>query len=273
MVNRKGLITDKAQVFYNDDTSKVFCAPFIANSLKWSESFLGDTMMLDSCCKYEEPLRQCMMDFDWPKISLFKVGGNDYSFSPPRNPHTFDEESMSIGDYNITSQFDDIMELFKKKKLICMRGLCIGESLSDKRLDIGRAFKCSTKGLKLAMDVNDTTNIIWSDVISKMWSANQNNKMRSLNGELISFNGLFGLCFDCFMNHEHMNFHFSRMEKILKGKCKVIKLKDEVLPHHSKEMPLCSFNTLNGKLAFPVPSDLSGNDFRHCPEMVIHDVV
>ena len=49
-----------------------------------------------------------------------------------------------------TSQFDDVKGLFKKKKLICMRGLCIGESLPDKCLDIGRAFKCSTKGLKWA---------------------------------------------------------------------------------------------------------------------------
>ena len=75
---------------------------------------------------------------------------------------------------------------------MCMRGLCIGESLPDKCLDIGCAFKCSTKGLKWATDVNDTTNILRSDVISEIWSANQNNPMQSLNGELISFNGLFG---------------------------------------------------------------------------------
>ena len=75
------------------------------------------------------------------------------------------------------------------------------------------------------------------------------------------------------MNREHMNFHFNRMERMLKGKCKVSKLKDEVLSHHSKNMPLYSFNTLNGKLAFPVPDDLSGNDFRHYPEMVICDVI
>ena len=156
------------------------------------------------------------MDFNWPKISLFKVGVNDYSFSLPRNPHTFDEESISIGDYDIASQFDDVKGLFKKEKLICMRGLCIGEPLPDKCLDIARAFKCSTKGLKWSTDVNDTTNILWSDVISEIWSANQNNPMRSLNGELISFNGLFGSCFDCFMNRECMNFHFSRMEKMLR---------------------------------------------------------
>ena len=38
-------------------------------------------------------------------------------------------------------------------------------------------------------------------------------------------------------------------------------------------MNLYSFNTLNGKLAFPIPGDLSGNDFGHCPEMVIHDEI
>ena len=159
------------------------------------------------------------MNFDWPKISLFKVGENDYSFSLPRNPHTFDEEFISIADYDIVSKFDDFMGLFKKKKLICMRELCIDESLPEKCLDIGPAFKCSTKGLQWATDANDTTNILWSDVISEIWSANQNNPMRSLNGELISLSGLFGLCFDC-----------NRMEQMLKRKCKVSTLKDEVLP-------------------------------------------
>ena len=55
------------------------------------------------------------MDFDWPKISLFKVGKNDYSFSPPRNPHRFNEKSISENDYDIGFQMDDIRGIFKKK--------------------------------------------------------------------------------------------------------------------------------------------------------------
>ena len=270
VINRKSLIANKSQVFYNDDTSKLFCAPLMTNSLKWSESFLGDVMMLDAHCKYEEPLRRCTMDFDWPKISLFKVGKNDYSFSPPRNPHHFDKKSISKNDYDIGSQMDDIRGMFKKKKLICMRGLCI-ESLN--LLDIDCELKLSKKGLKWATDVNGTSDILWSDVMNEIWCAIQNNRMQNMNGELISFNGLFGSCFDCVMNRERMDFHYNRMKETLNKKCKVTGLTNEVLPRHSKDMPLYSFDTLNGKLAFPIPDNLGANDFRHCPEMVVRDVI
>ena len=82
IINRKSLLADKSQVFYNDDASSLLCLPLMTNSLKWSESFLGDTMLMDAACKYEEPICQCTMDFDWPKISLFKIGQNDYHFLP-----------------------------------------------------------------------------------------------------------------------------------------------------------------------------------------------
>ena len=75
------------------------------------------------------------------------------------------------------------------------------------------------------------------------------------------------------MNQEYMDFHYNRMKETLNKKCKVTKLTNEVLPHHSKDMLLYSFDTLNGKLAFPIPSNLGANNFRHCPEMVVHDVI
>ena len=48
---------------------------------------------------------------------------------------------------------------------------------------------------------------------------------------------------------------------------------DCFLTHHTKDMPFYKFGTLNGKLAFPIPGNLSGSDFRNCPEMVIRDVI
>ena len=36
---------------------------------------------------------------------------------------------------------------------------------------------------------------------------------------------------------------------------------------------LVSFGTLNGKFAFTLTGNLSGNDFMHCPEMVMYDVI
>ena len=47
VINRKSLLVTKSQVFYNDDSSNLLCVPLCTNSLKWSESFLGDSMMYD----------------------------------------------------------------------------------------------------------------------------------------------------------------------------------------------------------------------------------
>ena len=47
VVNRKSLCTNKPQIFYNNDSLNLMCAALTTNSLKWSEGFLGDTMMYD----------------------------------------------------------------------------------------------------------------------------------------------------------------------------------------------------------------------------------
>ena len=54
---------------------------------------------------------------------------------------------------------------------------------------------------------------------------------------------------------------------------------DSCLLHHhdqpssKKRSSMISFGTLNGKFMFPVMENLSGNDFIHCPEMVMRDVI
>ena len=87
VVNRKSLMVNKTQMNYSDDSSNVLCAPLSINMLKWTESFMGDAIMYDWRCKYEEPLRRIVLDFDYPKVSHFRVASNDYSFSPPSNTH------------------------------------------------------------------------------------------------------------------------------------------------------------------------------------------
>ena len=49
---------------------------------KMERRFLGDTMMYDLTCKNEEPLRNVVMDFHWPKVSIFDLEKRHYSFSP-----------------------------------------------------------------------------------------------------------------------------------------------------------------------------------------------
>ena len=83
VVNRKSLCMNKLQIFYNDDLLNLMCAALMEDSLKWSEGFLGDGMMYDFRCKYEEPLRSIAMDFDFPKIAIFDLDRGHYSYSPP----------------------------------------------------------------------------------------------------------------------------------------------------------------------------------------------
>ena len=71
VINRKLVLISKSQVFYNDDSLNVYCAPLSTNALKCSESFLGDAMNIDHKCKFEEPLHSITIDFDWPKVALF----------------------------------------------------------------------------------------------------------------------------------------------------------------------------------------------------------
>ena len=56
VINRKLLVVNKPQVFYNDDSCYRHCLALTTNALKWSESFLGDCMNVDSSCKFEEPI-------------------------------------------------------------------------------------------------------------------------------------------------------------------------------------------------------------------------
>ena len=57
-------------------------------------------------------------------------------------------------------------------------------------------------------DTNDVSGILWSDVISDIWSSNSRNLMRNENDEIISFEGLFGLCFGGQINFERQRHNF-----------------------------------------------------------------
>ena len=59
-------------MFYNEDSLEVHCGPLIGNVLKWSEGFLGDCMTIEPVCRYEEPIRNVILDADYPKISIFE---------------------------------------------------------------------------------------------------------------------------------------------------------------------------------------------------------
>ena len=96
MINRKSLVINKPQIFYNDDSLDYYCLSLATNSLKWSESFLGDCMNFDNKCKYEEPLWSVALDTDWPKVCLFERNGSFYSMPPsPIGKHDIGSSSIT----------------------------------------------------------------------------------------------------------------------------------------------------------------------------------
>ena len=291
MVNRKSLCANKPQIFYNDDSSNLMCAPLTTNSLKWSEGFLGDTMMYDFHCKYEEPLRNVVLDFDWLKISIFDLGKVHYSFSPPsslsRKRLFFsptNTDSMASGEplsdmaYNYRFIDDEVRGLLVDKKKVCLEGLSIKElpvlPVYDETANTPKSHPI--RAYEWANSLKEENDIGWSDIMSEIWHSTANGPMETRNGEIISLNGLFGSCFgiqpskltrantitrmrEQFEFHQRMNGAY--MER------------NNCLPHHSPKMPIIHYNTVNGPFMFPILGNLTGEYFNVCPEMLVRDVI
>ena len=68
IINRKSLLVNKPHVYYNEDSSNVHCAPLSTNVLKW----------IEPVCRYEEPIRNVVLNADYPKISMFEHSGVVY---------------------------------------------------------------------------------------------------------------------------------------------------------------------------------------------------
>ena len=180
VVNRKSLMVNKTQVNYNDDSSNVLCAPLLVNMLKWSESFMGDAMMYDLQCKYEEPLRRIAFDFNCPKVSLFRVASNDYSFSPPSNTNRIQGRRIEFRDYDAMSILTKMKRLVQGTTHFCLRCLSIKDL--PKRLDTCQYVE--RRAIDWANDRNYASGILWSDVISDIWSSNSCNLMRNENAQV-----------------------------------------------------------------------------------------
>ena len=96
IINRKSLLVNKPHVFYNDDSSDIHCLPLVRNTLKWSEGFMGDCMMLHSPCQYEKPIRSIALNMDFAKVSLCEFDSCYYSAVPRA---TYDSLNLSEKNY------------------------------------------------------------------------------------------------------------------------------------------------------------------------------
>ena len=120
-------LSNKMQVNYNDDQSPILCAPLSVNCLKWSESFLGDTMLYGVSNEYTEPLRDIALSIDAPQVMIIDLNNaTQYSCSPTYS-------SFSKGGSTLTS-LDQCCgfgtEILKGKKKICMDNFLLSRSHS-----------------------------------------------------------------------------------------------------------------------------------------------
>ena len=83
VVNRRSLIANKCQVFYNDDSSSMFSPALATNALKWSESVLGDCSQIFSTGHLSEPTRTIALKMDKPKLCIYRG-------KKKRNPRFYD---------------------------------------------------------------------------------------------------------------------------------------------------------------------------------------
>ena len=285
IVNRKSLCMNKPQIFYNDDSLNLMCVALTANSLKWSEGFLGDGMMYDFGCKYEEPLRSRAMDFDIPKIAIFDLGRGHYSYSPPSSlprkrlsfspPDTDSGEPLSKMAYDYRFVNDEIRGLLVGKKKVCLEGLFIKELPASVTEDPPRSYH-PPRVYEWANSKKDENDVGWLDIMSDIWHSSANCPMEMVNGEVMSLNGLFNSCFGVEPNVERRHVTMGRMHNQFdfhqRIGCAYVE-RNQCLPHHAIKMPIIHFNTINEPFMFPIPGNLNGAYFSYCPEMVMRDVI
>ena len=135
VVNRRSLLTNKPQVFYNDDSSVVYGAPLATNALKWTESVLGDCSEIFSSGELFEPIRTLALDFDKVKLCVFGKGkGCDIMFPhcPPPVNHVQDIPTRRTKDWIFEHSGGHVKGL----KNVCLRHLSI--STLPNRVDVGR---------------------------------------------------------------------------------------------------------------------------------------
>ena len=195
VLNRKSLIWNKSQVFYNDNSSYVHCLPLCINSLKWSESFLEDCVNFHAVCKYEEPIRSVALDMDWAKLSLFSNDGK-YYWRPPipsRSPGGMGYEYH----FSIDSQVLGMVNW-------CLNNTCI---MTIPKLSAIH----HVESLMLSKWKRGNENVMWMDVMKEEWQSEDNIKMVMKDGQVLSLDGILGSCHGVEVNDPSRHLVISRL--------------------------------------------------------------
>ena len=242
IINRKSVLVNKPYVYYNKDSSNVHCAPLSTNVLKWSEGFLGDCMTIEPVCRYEEPIRNVVLNTDYPKISMFEHNGVVYdSVGYP-----------SFSDYRTEVKFENFPSSSRINPKVnwCINAIsCIGVPLHF-----------SSTILPRSAVTNE------SDAISMSieWFYEDNISLMMKNGETFSVVGALGSC------RNYTNDSLRTVMKIAQRLIDNISCEsnsitfNNIIAHHTSE--IVKHRMQNGNLIFPIlPGDLESGIFDNCP--------
>ena len=245
MVNPNG----KPHVYYNEDSSNVHCAPLSTNVLKWSEGLLGDCMTIKPVCRYEEPIRNVVLNADYPKISMFGHSGVVYD----------NVGYPSFSDYRTEVKFENFPSSSHVNPKVnwCINAIsCIG----------GVPFHFSSTILPRSAVTNESGAIS----TSIEWFYEDNISLIMKNGETFSVVGALGSC------RNYTNDSLRTVMKITQRLIDNISCKsnsitfDNTIAHHTSD--IVKHRMRNGNLIFPIlPGNLESHIFDNCPYNVIKD--
>ena len=268
VVNRRSLLTNKPQVFYNDDSSFVYSAALATNALKWSESMLGDCSEVFSSGESFEPIRTLALDdVDKVKLCVFgKGGGKDimFSYCPPVNDAPRDTKNWI---------FENGGSHVKGLEEVCLRHLSISD-LPPNEDDI-----FETKNDERLLDSFQRGNIKdWDYVLRKMWRSLGACMLKTNGGQVIWVKGVYGS--GCVISGQRLEDRVRDVDFIQKklSDMKESLSKDplacltKVLPiYGDRVVRLFETDTIQGT-AFPIDGVLD-ETYSNCPEAIMEDIV
>ena len=268
VVNRRSLLTNKPQVFYNDDSSFVYSAALATNALKWSESVLGDCSEVFSSSELFEPIRTLALDVNKVKLCVFGKGrGKDvmFSYCPPVNdardvPTTTKNWILENGGSHV-----------KGLEEVCLRHLSIldlpneddacGETNDEWLLD---SFRRGT--------IKD-----WDYVLRKMWRSPGACTLKTNGGQVLWLRGVYGS--GCVISRQRLEDRVREVDFIQK---KLSDMKESLSKDPLTRLTIASVygdrvvrlfetETIQG-MAFPIDGVLD-EMYSNCPEAIMEDVV
>ena len=265
IINRKSLIINKPQVFYNDDSSDVHCLPLNKNVLKWSEGFMGDCMTIFSSCPFEEPIRSIALDMDFPKVGIFEKDGCYYDSIAYAMYSSLDDR-LQERNYNFN---------FPKSSSVSAKVLwCLNNTTClDTPVYMDAVMSVQKSLNRVDWDCKNQ-DVTWRDISTQEWSFDDNLRVVMKSDETLSIFGILGARNEGKLTDEIRNDAKFIISRITENKCAIshsLKV-DNIIAHHMGEIIV--HRMCHGSVVFPLlPKDLETTLLDNCPSIIVEDLI